>query len=140
VLFKPNFYGYTESEIKQYLMARAIEWNTWPGFLSQPIVPLLLLFYKWWLILLVVLFVAFLWSFIKYKYINVELAEFGIFFTKLKWITIPVSVIYLIFEGRYGLAILAFIWPFIASGLGAGGRIGDIERTFAKKLGFIPDK
>jgi|ERR1035438_140255 hypothetical protein len=140
MLFKPNFYGYTESEIRQYLMARAIEWNDWPGFLSQPIVPILLIFYKWWFILSVVLFVAFLWSFIKYKYINVELAEFGIFFTRLKWITIPVSVIYLISEGSYGLAILAFIWPFIASGLGAGGRIGDIEHIFAKKLGFIPDE
>jgi hypothetical protein len=140
LLFKPNFYGYTESEIRQYLIARAIEWNNWPGFLSQPIVPIFLIFYKWWLILLVVFLLAILWRFIKYKYINVNLAEFGIFFAKVKWINIPVSVIYLISEGSYGFAILAFIWPFIASGLGAGGRLGDIERIFAKKLGFIPDE
>jgi len=137
MLFEPNLRGYTESEIKQYLMARAIEWNTWPGFLSQPVFPILLLFYKWWLVILTILIIAVVWSLVKYKFINVRLAEFGIFFAKLKWISIPACAIYFIVSESYGLSILSILWPIVAAGLGAGGRIGDIEFTFAKKLGFV---
>lgn len=137
-MFLPNFYGYSENEIRQYLMARAIEWNTWPGFLSQPIFPILLIFFKWWLIILSLILLSMVWSLVKYRFVNVRMAEFGIFFAKLKWLSMPACAVYFISAGRYGLAVIAVLWPIVAAGLGAGGRIGDIELTFAKKLGFIP--
>ena len=140
MLFKPNFYGYTEVEIKQYLMARAIEWNTWPGFLSQPIFPILIMFYKWWLVVLFILLIAMVWSLVKYRFVNVRLAEFGIFFAKLKWISIPACTIFFVSSASYILAILSILWPMVAASLGAGGKIGDIELIFAKKLGFVTNE
>lgn len=139
-MFTPNFYGYSENEIRQYLMARAIEWNTWPGFLSQPIFPILLIFYKWWTVISFFILASLVWSLVKYHFINVKMAEFGIVFAKLKWLSIPACAIYFISARKYGLAILSVLWPIVAASLGAGGKIGDIEITFARKLGFIPDE
>jgi hypothetical protein len=140
IMFTPNFYGYSENEIRQYLMARAIEWNTWPGFLSQPIFPILLIFYKWWLVVLFFILASLCWSLVKYRFVNVRMAEFGIFFAKLKWLSIPACAIHFILAGMYGLTALAVLWPIVAASLGAGGRIGDIQFNFARKLGFIPNE
>ena len=139
-MFTPNFDGYSENEIRQYLMARAIEWNTWPGFLSQPIFPILLIFFKWWLVISFFILVSLYWSLLKYRFVDVKMAEFGIFFAKLKWLSIPACAIYFISAGKYGLAALAVLWPIVAASLGAGGRIGDIEITFARKLGLISNE
>jgi|SRR6516164_934128 hypothetical protein len=45
----------------RWALLRAMEWLTWPNFISQPIVPILLYFYPWpWVIGSVVL-ISFAW-------------------------------------------------------------------------------
>src|SRR5438874_12445690 len=40
-----DFAHYSEPELQRWLHLRAIEWCAWPVFLSQPIVPLLLIWF-----------------------------------------------------------------------------------------------
>jgi hypothetical protein len=42
-----GFSTYSEAEIQRWLHLRAIEWSGWPAFVSQPIVPILLIVGKW---------------------------------------------------------------------------------------------
>jgi hypothetical protein len=122
---------------------RAIEWGIWPAFLSEPIVPLLLPFFEWWGIIGVVAVLTVLWSFIRYKYINLTMARFGVYFVLLKWIACPLAAIYLAVQHNYILAILAIVWPMLAAYLGifvGGAQIGKIQKMFMAELGYLENK
>ena len=132
----------TFQENARWSLLRAIEWGIWPAFLSIPLVPLLLLFVPLWHIIIIVGILTILWSFVKYKFVNVLLATLGCFWVQLKWVSIPVSIVLLSLRRHYVLACVALVWPFISSffGLVSGGtQIGRIEEMFMKKLGCIPD-
>jgi hypothetical protein len=45
-----------ESEMRRFLWLRAAEWKNWPSFISQPIVPVLFIWFPWFYVLGVVLF------------------------------------------------------------------------------------
>jgi hypothetical protein len=121
-------------------MLRAIEWGIWPAFLSQPIVPVLLIFFEWWGVIGVFIILTILWSFVRYRYVNVAMARFGVFFVLLKWITVPVAVIYLLIQQNYISAVVALLWPiFLAPYLGifiGGTKIGKIQEMFMAQLGY----
>ena len=133
---------YGPQEKQRWCLLRAIEWGIWPAFLSIPLVPLLLLFVPLWNIIVVVGILTIAWSFVKYKFVNVLLADLGCLWVQLKWISIPASIVLLLLRRHYLLACVALIWPFIASffGLLSGGtQIGRIEEAFMKKLGYKAD-
>jgi len=81
-----------------------------------------------------------LWSFVRYRYVNVAMARFGVFFVLLKWITVPAAVIYLLIQQNYISAVIALIWPiFLAPYLGifiGGTKIGKIQEMFMTQLGY----
>jgi hypothetical protein len=37
--------SYTEPELQRWLHLRAIEWAAWPAFITQPVVPILFMFF-----------------------------------------------------------------------------------------------
>jgi TPR repeat protein len=121
-------------------MLRAIEWGIWPAFFSQPIVPVLLIFFEWWEVIGVFIIFTILWSFVRYRYVNIAMARFGVFFVLLKWITVPVAVIYLLIQQNYISAVVALLWPiFLAPYLGifiGGTKIGKIQEMFKAQLGY----
>ncbi len=132
--------GYSDQENLQWSMLRAIEWGIWPAFLSQPVVPVLLIFFEWWEVIGVFIILTILWSFVRYRYVNVAMARFGVFFVLLKWITVPVAVIYLLIQQNYISAVVALLWPiFLAPYLGifiGGTKIGKIQEMFMAQLGY----
>lgn len=134
--------GYSEQENLQWSMLRAIEWGIWPAYLSQSFVPVLLMFFEWWEVISVFIILTILWSFIRYRYVNVALARFGVFFVILKWITVPAAVIYLLIQKNYISAVVALLWPmFLAPYLGifvGGTKIGKIQEMFMAQLGYTP--
>jgi len=132
-----NLVDYTEAETKRWLFLRAIEWNAWPTFISQPIVPVLLIFFPWWQIFLGVLLIDLIWMFVRFRYINFFLVELGVFFVKLKWPAAVLSSVYLLVEGKYVIAILSLLWPLLAAVVGIPGNIGKVELLLAKKIGFV---
>jgi hypothetical protein len=134
---------HSDEENLRWSWLRAVEWGIWPAFLSGPVVPLLLLFFEWWKIIGVVAILTILWSFIRYKYINLAMARFGVYFVFLKWIACPLAAIYLIVQHNYILAILAILWPMLAASLGifvGGTQIGILQKMFMNKLGYLENK
>ena len=81
-----------------------------------------------------------LWSFVRYRYVNVAVARFGVFFVFLRWVTVPVAVIYLLIHQTYISAVVALLWPiFLAPYLGifiGGTKIGKIQEMFMARLGY----
>lgn len=134
-----NASAHNNEENLRWAWLRAVEWGIWPAFLSGPVVPLLLPFFEWWKIILVVIILTVIWAFIRYRYVNIFMADLGVYFVLLKWITCPVATIYLIVQHNYILAIMAITWPAIAglfSIFVGGTKIGVIQNMFMKKLGY----
>jgi len=85
----------TDQENLTWCYIRAIEWKAWPAFVSQPVIPILFIFFQWYYVLLALIIVSWLWAFVRHRFVSPPLAELAVFFVKVKWITIPIAVIYL---------------------------------------------
>jgi len=134
-----NANKYSDQENLQWSLLRAMEWGVWPAFLSGPIIPLLLPFFEWYKVIGAVAVLTVLWSLIRYKYINLMAAQFGVYFVYLKWITCPLAAIYLGIHHHYVLAALALLWPVLSAWLGifvGGTKTGIIQGMLMKKLGY----
>lgn len=132
-----RFAGYTHDEIRRYLLLRAVEWSNFPNFLSQPLVPIFLLYYPWYLVIPCVLGVNLLWSLIRYQFISAELACLVV--TPIRIFTWPSAIgsaIALLMHEFYGTAFLALIWPAIVGLFSIPAQYGVIEREIGTQLGF----
>jgi TPR repeat protein len=131
--------GFSDQENLQWSMLRAIEWGIWPAFLSQSIAPVLLIFFEWWEVIGAVVILTTLWSFVRYRYVNVAMAKFGVYLVHLKWFTIPAAVIYLFIQQKYLSAVVAMLWIFFTPYLGVfSGKVafGKIQEMFMEQLGY----
>jgi hypothetical protein len=128
----------TDQDNLMWCYLRAVEWKSWPAFVSQPIVPILFIFFPWYIILLSIVLLSWLWAAIRHNFVSPSLAELGLFFVKLKWITIPVAAIYLAYTGHYVLAIISLFWTFLAAIVGfvPGGLTGKIQKMFMACFGY----
>ena len=110
--------------------------------MSQPIVPILFIFVPWYYVLLVVIVLSWLWAAVRHNFVSYVLADLGVLFVKLKWITIPVAVFYLAYTEHYVLAVVALLWTFLASIVGfvlaPGGQTGKIQKMFMASFGYEP--
>jgi CheY-like chemotaxis protein len=78
--------------------------------------------------------------------LNVTLARISPFITWLKWPSAIVCTCFLVYSRRYGIAVLALVWPLagvIVSLLGTAfsarlgvGTTGKIERALAARIGY----
>src|SRR5580700_9491140 len=101
-----NSRSHTSEENLRWAWLRGCEWNGWPSFLSEPVVPFLLLFWPLWQVLVGVLVVNICWMSIRYRVVSAVLAQFGVFFKLLKWpITIMMGA-YFIWHGNYPNAVI----------------------------------
>lgn len=62
---------FTEEETRRWLLLRAIEWNNWPSFVSQPILPVVLIFYPWYYALGGVFVMDLIWATIRYRFVSI---------------------------------------------------------------------
>ena len=128
-----NFDSLTEAETKRWLWLRAIEWNNFPTFISQPILPIMLIFFPWYKAIASVIFLDILWSWIRYSYVNATISDIGsIFVIFTKWPASIGSAIYLFLHKHPILAIVALLWPFVSGFICVPGKIGIIELALAK--------
>lgn len=130
---------FTDEEARRWLFLRATEWTNWPSFLSQPIVPVLFIFYPWYFVLLGVFFLDIIWTVIRYRYVNVIAATYAVFFVRYcNWPVAIGSAIYLSVHHRYLVGFLGLAWSFGLCGVvGVPGKIGRVELMFAQKIGYI---
>jgi hypothetical protein len=136
-----SFEGYTDDEIKTWLWLRAIEWGSFPAFLSQPVAPVLFIFYPWYFVVLAVFVLGLMWCLIRYWFVSARLARVACLAVPLlKWPAVIGSSIYLFIRHQPVAALVALIWPFVAAYCSLPAKIGVIELAFAKKIGFVsPD-
>jgi hypothetical protein len=147
-----DFPRYSEAELQRWLHVRAIEWCAWPVFLSQPLVPIVIIFYSPAAVLVAVVIADILWRFVRYPLASPRLASLGAnFVILLKWPCTIAATIYLCIHQRYGLAFLAVVWPFVGSLASLPGtlfwsfasrptQVGAIELQLAKRIGYVhPD-
>ena len=146
-----DYSTYTNAEIERWIHLRAIEWSGWATFISQPVLPVLLIFYPWHIVLIGLLCVDLVWQIIQQAFVSLSLSEIScIAVVWLKWPAAVVSAIYLFVQGRYGVGILALLWPLIGSFVTAPVDIllgllkvrrslGSISLALAKKIGYLPE-
>lgn len=126
------------NELKaRWCLLRSIEWGRWPFFVSQPLVPIALVFFKWPTVVLTLVVLTWLWALVRYRIVSLGLAEFGATFAHLKWPSSLIAAGFLTFHGNYSVALLAGLWPFAALFIQLStprARIGDLERAFAYRI------
>jgi hypothetical protein len=142
---------YSEPELQRWLHLRAIEWCAWPVFLSQPLVPLLLIVFPPLPVLLAVIAAEFLWRFVRYAFVSPRLVGAGATFVIfLKWPCAIGAAIYLAVQHRYPVALLAIVWPLVASFasvpvtligalFGRHTLVGVVELQLAKRIGYVSE-
>lgn len=144
-----NYKTYTNPELERWLHLRAIEWSGWVTFVSLPTIPVLLVFFQWYTVLIGLLFVNLAWQFIQHLFVSVCLS--AISNLAVVWLQWPAALgcsIYLFTQGKFGVGVLAFLWPIIGcyvtspvdallSRLGLRRSIGSIEFSLARLRGYI---
>jgi hypothetical protein len=129
----------TEAELQRWLHLRSIEWANWPAFLSQPVLPILLIFFRWPFVLGGLVAIDILWAALRYSFTSPALSNAGcVLVVWLKWPAAVGSGLYLFFVTRsYGLGILALAWPILAGLVCVPGKVGRIELALAKNVGYV---
>jgi len=141
----------SDSMNRTWCYLRAIEWSCWPVFLSQPLMPLLFCLSGSivWRILIGIVIANTLWGIFTLKRpVNVLLAEVGIYFALLRFLTAPAAAVYLLLKGNYWLALAALVSPFAASYLTLINlfidqvlgikRTARFENLFLREMGYFP--
>jgi hypothetical protein len=139
---------HTDQENLNWCMARAVEWDDWPMWISLPIAPILFTFVSWLPVTVAVLVCNVLWWPIKHRWINLTLAELvGLFCRLLKW---PISIAcaaYLLFHAERGQAFVALLWPLVIllakipvesvmAAFGWPPQVGRLQKLFMRRLGY----
>jgi hypothetical protein len=106
-------HNFTPAENAQWSLLRALEWGNWPFFITQPIAPILFIFYPWWTVLLGVVLLDWIWAVIRHKFVSPFLASVGLWFVRLKWVVCPVVCIYFLYQHIYFVAVLSLFYPVV---------------------------
>ena len=140
---------YSEPELQRWLHLRAIEWCAWPVFLSQPLLPALLVAFPPIPLIVAVVAAEFLWRFVRYSFVSPYLASAGAtFVVTAKWPLAIGATICLVLQHRYSVAVLAIVWPLVASFasvpatliaalFGRHTLVGAVELELAKRIGYV---
>ncbi|MGB8030843.1 MAG: hypothetical protein WCF30_14425 [Terracidiphilus sp.] len=130
---------WTEAEIRRMLWLRAIEWCSWPSFLSLVLAPIVFLWLAWWKVLLGLLIANVIWAPFRYRFHNLRIANFAstIINPGQYIVAVTCSIIQAVHR-HWGLAVLSLVWPVVGGFVKVpGGKIGIIEQNFASELQLI---
>ncbi len=116
-------------------------------FLSQPLLPILYVFYPVYDTLVGVVLISILWLLVRYRFANLQLAVLGALWVRLKWITIPIGVYLLFGQHRYVAAAVALLTPWLAGFLNypvevaarimhSPTEVGTLQRIFLESVGL----
>jgi hypothetical protein len=151
-MWKPS--EHSDDDNLRWAHLRAMEWITWPLFISQPLVPILLYFYPWPWVVGLVLLITFAWRLVVAPVVvSPMLANAAAMFVKLRFAASPIMAFLIWQRGDYWIAVLALLWPFAGvmivlwmvgllraplslTALGRAGEIGPVQRRFLAALGY----
>jgi hypothetical protein len=133
--------GYKPEEVLRLSWLRAAEWLSWAAFISQPILPVLYLFWPWYYVWAWVALANLMWRFVRYRFVNYTLATLGCLFVRLKWPVMLILSIYFLLHQEYLLAALSLATPLVAMMMItlSTGMVGVVQRKFIDELLFESD-
>jgi hypothetical protein len=108
-------------------------------FMSQPIAPLLLIFFPIEYVIGLFVGLNLLWATIRYRWTSVPMASIGPLFTSPKWLLSIGAAIYLYQAHDIPRALVALLWPLESGYLGAivpPTQIGILQGQFMSALGL----
>lgn len=140
-LWKWNPFENTFEENVRWCFLRATEWDAYPIFLSQPIAPILFVFFPWYWVILAIVVLNWAWQPLRYKCVNLTVANIACLLVTFPKYPIGVGVgIYLWTRGQHLPAVLSTFWPFVAGFLfltaGPPGNLERMQKLFMDKLGY----
>jgi hypothetical protein len=145
---------HSDDENLRWSWLRAVEWQHWPLFLSQPIVPVLLYVYPWPWVTGIVAAISFVWWFLVASKITPPTdVDLSVYFVYLRFLTSPLMAYLLWRDDRPWIAALALLWPFVGTLLvgfvmtplkavlgwtqwAKAAQIGVIQRRLMFRLGY----
>lgn len=146
---------HTNQENLQWSWLRALEWQNWPIFISQPIVPIMFYFYKWYLVIGIIVLVSFMWqALIVPFFVSPTALFYGVIFDKLKYLTTLIMAFLVFYKYGIMLTILTLVWPFICAlicgwililplailsltKLGKESQTGKIQEKIINEFGYV---
>ncbi len=96
------------------------------------------MFCPWFYVVLGIAVAAASWCLVRYRFVSVGLARFGVFVGFLAWPSALVAAVFVFLRGQYFVAGLALLWPFLGGLIQVPAQIGTIQLAFAKRLGYEP--
>jgi hypothetical protein len=145
----PFLRKYGDEQMKRWLFLRAVEWIAWPIFITQPMVPLLLIWFPLWRVLLSIAAASLAWRVVCVFLVSPALSWMGAWFvTVAKWPSALIAAAVLGSRGRYLAAAIALAWPFLTGLITAPvaflaalfrlrAQVGHIELTLAHRTGYM---
>ena len=128
---------FTEEGMRRWLFLRATEWANWPTFVSQPVVPIMFIFYRWIFVVGALFFLDLMWAVLRYRYVNVPAATYAVYFVSFcKWPAAIGSGAYLLYHHSYFAGTLALAWPIVCGVVMVPYKVGRLELMFAEKTGY----
>jgi hypothetical protein len=132
---------HSDEENLRWAYLRAVEWASWPAFVTSPFVPLALVFISWPLVIGSLVALNILWAMtVRYRFVSTRAAAAGVFVALLRWLTCPAACLYLCWTGAWGIGLLALCWPSLAGVVAAipPSQIGVLQKQFMMRLGYAP--
>ena len=135
-----RFATYTPDEIMRLCWLRAVEWVGWPGFLSQPLLPILYIYYPVHWVLLTVASLAILWLPFRHRIASLQLATMGCLWVRVKWLTVPIGVFALLMQRRYLAVAVTLVTPWLAGMLNAPAEFVAAIAKAPSQVGLVQRK
>src|SRR5712692_9266889 len=102
---------HSDEENLRWSYVRAIEWASWPAFLSQAVAPFALIFVSWIVVLGAVFGLNVFWALtVRYRFVSVNAAFLGVFVSLLRWVVCPGAAFYLWWNDEWVRAFFALLW------------------------------
>ena len=133
---------HNEDENLLWAQLRAMEWRSWPVFLSQAFVPAFFIFYDVKIILCILVIANLIWGFMARRFVNLWFAYVGVYLVKLSWPVALFSSGYLLMDGRIGTAALAILYVPFCGILGSLTfvSVGKVQGNFIRAIGYTADQ
>jgi hypothetical protein len=128
---------HTKSENKAYIDGRSGEWANLPIYITEILVPPLMYFVKWYILLVAVYILNVLWGFVSGKFINLKISYILWQINKFRWIIFIVFGYFYISKSMYVEGALSLLWPFISlilAFLNPKNRQNEIKMKFEELL------
>jgi hypothetical protein len=128
---------HTKSENKAYIDGRSGEWANLPIYITEILVPPLMYFVKWYILLVAVYILNVLWGFVSGRFINLKISYILWQINKFRWIIFIVFGYFYISKSMYVEGALSLLWPFISlilAFLNPKNRQNEIKMKFEELL------